>query len=966
MRSQVTSNTVGWMSSLFQSSKFGAVCALSFSLVLSACGDGGNSVTDNVAADPAGSDGVAPTLTSVTLTTVESGLQYAELGETVKVSFTASESLLKPSVTINGVAVDVSGQHNSWSGARTMTADDADGIVTFSVSFTDISGEAGTDVSASTLASNEAGSAASWAEIEYCADGSCVVVPVVESLLDFEDNLLDYSWRDIGTPNGDADPGTLSELVIDPDDATNTVAQSSIEAGGAAWAGAYLVVGENASPDFSLALNANDAVVAVRVRPDSAGAKVQLKLELATNNQVGVVAQAMTTVSGEWETLYFDFSDPIEGVIDPAVEYGGIFMIWGGITAGKPAASWYWDDIRHGGIDAPGVVAGATISVPVNFEAAAVDYNFIPFDGGSAEVIANPDASGINTSSNVIKYVKSSGATWGGFSLSLDTAIDFSAGDVFSVKVWSSAAKPVLFKLDGTNVARIVTTAGGSAWETLVFDFSDTAWGASDKKITVIADNGVMGDGSDAFTFYIDDIVLGGAPIGLPVNFEATGYTLGPFGGGAATVIANPDATGSNTSSNVLQYVKSAGEVYGGFTFTLDTAIAKSDGEFFKVDVWSSAAKPLLFKLDDSNKEIAVTTAGGSAWETLVFDLSDQLGAGGDTKITMIAENGTAGDGSADFTFYIDNIVQSATATDSPVIALPVGFESSGYTLGPFGGGAANVIPNPDATGVNTTANVLKYVKSAGEVYGGFTFTLDTAIDKAAGEFFILDVWSSAAKPLLFKLDDSNKEIAVTTAGGSAWETLVFDLSGQLGADGDTKITMIAENGTAGDGSSDFTFYIDNIKQAASAPVGLPVGFEASGYTLGPFGGGAATVIANPDATGVNTTANVLKYVKSAGEVYGGFTFTLDNAIAKADGEKFSVDVWSSAAKPLLFKLDDSNKEIAVTTAGGSAWETLVFDLSGQLGAGGDTKITMIAENGTAGDGSADFTFYIDNIVQAQ
>jgi hypothetical protein len=67
-----------------------------------------------------------------------------------------------------------------------------------------------------------------------------------------------------------------------------------------------------------------------------------------------------------------------------------------------------------------------------------------------------------------------------------------------------------------------------------------------------------------------------------------------------------------------------------------------------------------------------------------------------------------------------------------------------------------------------------------------------------------------------------------------------------------------------------------------------------------------------------------------------------------------------------LFKLDDSNKEIAVTTAGGSAWETLVFDLSGQLGAGGDTKITMIAENGTAGDGSADFTFYIDNIVQAQ
>ena len=970
MRSQITSNTVGWMASLFQSSKFSAVCALSFSLVLSACGDGGNSVTDNVAADPAGSDGVAPTLTAVTLTTVESGLQFAELGETVKVSFTASESLLKPSLTINGVAVDVNGQHNSWSGARKMTADDADGIVTFNVSFTDVSGEAGTDVSASTLASNEAGKKGSWAEIEYCADGSCVVVPVVQSLLNFEDNLLDYNWKDIGTPTGDNPEGVLSEIVIDPDNEANMAVKSSVEAGGAAWAGAYLVVGETDAPEFSLFLTGADPVVSVRVRPDAVGTVVQLKLELATDGGKNVVAQAVTTVADEWETLYFDFSDPIEGAIDASVEYGAIFMIWGGITAGKPAATWYWDDIKHGGISAPDTVPGATISVPVNFEAAAIDYNFIPFDGGSAEVIANPDASGINTSANVMKYVKSLGKTWGGFSLSLDAAIDFSAGDVFSVKVWSSSAKPLIFKLDGTDVERTVTTAGGSAWETLVFDFSDTVWGASDKKITVIADNGVMGDGSEAFTFYIDDIVLGGAPIGVPVNFEAeaSGYTLGPFGGGAATVIANPDATGSNTSSNVLRYVKSTGEVYGGFTFTLDTAIAKSDGEFFKVDVWSSAAKPLLFKLDESNKEIAVTTAGGSAWETLVFDFSGQLGADGDTKITMIAENGTMGDGSADFTFYIDNIEQSATATDSPSIALPVGFEAeaSGYTLGPFGGGAATVIDNPDATGVNTTANVLKYVKSAGEVYGGFTFTLDTAIDKAAGEFFILDVWSSAAKPLLFKLDDSNKEIAVTTAGGSSWETLVFDLSGKLGADGDTKITMIAENGTMGDGSADFTFYIDNIKQAASAPVGLPVGFEASGYTLGPFGGGAATVIANPDATGVNATANVLKYVKSAGEVYGGFTFTLDNAIAKADGEKFSVDVWSSAAKPLLFKLDDSNKEIAVTTAGGSAWETLVFDLSGKLGADGDTKITMIAENGTMGDGSADFTFYIDNIVQAE
>jgi hypothetical protein len=945
---------------LGQSNHFGAVLALSSSLVLAACGGGnGNSVTENNLTDHPGADGSAPTLTVVTLTTVESGIQFAKLGETVKISFTASESLMKPSVTINGEEAEVNGGNKGWSATRQMGESDTDGMVTFSISYEDVSGEAGTAVSTSTLASNDDGSVGSWAGVEYCADGSCVVVPVVESLLDFEDNLLSYSWRDIGTPSGDTEQGILSELVIDPDDATNTVAKSSIEAGGKPWAGAYLVVGEKASPDFSLFLNANDAVVAVRVRPDSAGTKVQLKLELATNNQIGVVAQAITTVSDEWETLYFDFSDPIEGSIDPAVEYGGIFMIWGGITAGKSAATWYWDDIKHGGVNAPDVVAGATISVPVNFEAAAVDYNFIPFNGGSAEVIANPDASGINTSANVMKYVKDTGETWGGFSLSLDTAIDFSAGDVFSVKVWSSAAKPVLFKLDGTNVEREVTTAGGSAWETLVFDFSDTAWGASDKKITVIADNGVMGDGSEAFTFYIDDIVLGGAPIGLPVNFEATGYNLIPFDGGSAEVIANPDASGVNTSSSVLKYVKSNGQPWGGFSMTVDTVIAAADGQYFTVDVWSSAAKPLLFKLDDSSVEVSVTTAGGSAWETLVFDLSTAT-LSGDSKITMIADNGNMGDGTDAFTFYIDNIKQAASAP----VGLPVGFEATGYNLIPFDGGSAEVIANPDASGLNTSGNVLKYVKSNGQPWGGFSMTVDTVIAAADGQYFTVDVWSSAAKPLLFKLDDSSVEVSVTTAGGSAWETLVFDLSTAT-LSGDSKITMIADNGNMGDGTDAFTFYIDNIKQAASAPVGLPVGFEATGYNLIPFDGGSAEVIANPDASGLNTSGNVLKYVKSNGQPWGGFSMTVDTVIAAADGQYFSVDVWSSAAKPLLFKLDDSSVEVSVTTAGGSSWETLVFDLSTAT-LSGDSKITMIADNGNMGDGTDAFTFYIDNIVQAE
>jgi hypothetical protein len=57
--------------------------------------------------------------------------------------------------------------------------------------------------------------------------------------------------------------------------------------------------------------------------------------------------------------------------------------------------------------------------------------------------------------------------------------------------------------------------------------------------------------------------------------------------------------------------------------------------------------------------------------------------------------------------------------------------------------------------------------------------------------------------------------------------------------------------------------------------------------------------------------------------------------------------------------------EVSVTTAGGSSWETLVFDLSTAT-LSGDSKITMIADNGNMGDGTDAFTFYIDNIVQAE
>ena len=57
----------------------------------------------------------------------------------------------------------------------------------------------------------------------------------------------------------------------------------------------------------------------------------------------------------------------------------------------------------------------------------------------------------------------------------------------------------------------------------------------------------------------------------------------------------------------------------------------------------------------------------------------------------------------------------------------------------------------------------------------------------------------------------------------------------------------------------------------------LPIDFESAtvNYTFTDFGGGGTTVIANPQSSGINTSATVGKMVKSAPEVYGGSFISL-------------------------------------------------------------------------------------------
>ena len=90
----------------------------------------------------------------------------AKLEQEIQIDIVASEAIMKPSVSINGVPADeVTGNVRNWRAKRMMTEFDVDGDVTFEITFQDTSGEVGAMVSATTD-----GSAVQYC-IEGCADG---------------------------------------------------------------------------------------------------------------------------------------------------------------------------------------------------------------------------------------------------------------------------------------------------------------------------------------------------------------------------------------------------------------------------------------------------------------------------------------------------------------------------------------------------------------------------------------------------------------------------------------------------------------------------------------------------------------------------------------------------------------------------------------------------------------------------
>jgi hypothetical protein len=431
----------------------------------------------------------------------------------------------------------------------------------------------------------------------------------------------------------------------------------------------------------------------------------------------------------------------------------------------------------------------------------------------------------------------------------------------------------------------------------------------------------------------------------FPIDFETGTYTFTDFDGGATTVIDNAQLSGINTSAKVAQMIKSAGQVWGGSKLALSGTIDFTANQVFKMKVFSPrVGVPVLFKLENGDGSVfaekAVPTTVANDWEMLSFDFSGS-NSGVFNNLVFIFENGTMGDGSANWTFLFDDIEFIPSAL--PALVLPIDFEGGPYGFTDFDGGAATVIDNPQSSDINASATVAQIVRNGGATWGGSKLALNDKIDFSVGNAISMKVFSTrVGVPVLFKLEgDAQTEVSVNTTVANEWETLIWDFTGQPSGTFNTLVFMF-DFGTVGDGSANSTFLFDDIEQVDNtgglSQIDLPVSFEDEtvNYAMSDFGGNVSVL--GEDPSGATNTVSIT--TKTAGaETWAGTTIGTSLGFASvipftADKTKISMRVYSPAAGiQIRLKVEDHNDvtltaETEATTTVANAWEELIFDFS--------------------------------------
>lgn len=272
--------------------------------------------------------------------------------------------------------------------------------------------------------------------------------------------------------------------------------------------------------------------------------------------------------------------------------------------------------------------------------------------------------------------------------------------------------------------------------------------------------------------------------------------------------------------------------------------------------------------------------------------------------------------------------------------------------------------------------------------YQGIALADNTSINVSGMEYLHMDVWTAdLAKIETSLISKTNGEKPVVKdLVANQWTSIdipisAFTSQGMTVAD----IFQLKFVGTPWAGGSVF---VDNIYfyKTPSQLIALPVDFESAtltytwtGFGNASFGAIPATVITNPDKSGLNLSNKVLKIEKTSGaQVWAGASLNLESTIDFSKGTKVKVKVWSpKVGAKILYKMEVSTSpkdvngnptvfvEVEATTTVANAWQEVTFDLtsSGAFNTANlYDRVILFPDFGANGTGAI---YYFDDIKQS-
>lgn len=477
--------------------------------------------------------------------------------------------------------------------------------------------------------------------------------PVPATLpLDFEGGIVNTDFLNFSGANASIIPNPQ----INGANPSSTVCEI-VRDGGDIWAGSRIFLAQNL--DLSTMWH-----LSMKVYTEAPiGTRVKLELE-GPNGSSNL--DVLTTVSGEWETLSWNF-DGQSNDFDKMV-----FMFdFGKVGDGSNTSTFLFDDLQQ--FVGPALPDPLPAALPIDFESSVVTSDFINEFGAIGTVVPNPQIDAINPSATVGHFIRSGGQSWARSKIILTEFMDFSTLSSISMKVYTDAPVGTLlkFKVESTdtgaaNERDTYTTVSGE-WATYTWDFAGDP--PVYNVITFMLGYGSVGDASPTSTYLIDDIeqVTGLPPmptVSMPIDFEddATTSDFLDFDGAGARVISNPQMNTINPSDSVAQLVRNGGQPWAGSKLFLDNNLDFSSMGFISMKVYTLApvGTTVKFKLEGNagvETEVDVLTTTSGEWETLTWDFSGQ--PANFNSLVFMFDFGAVGDSSATSTFLFDDIIQT-------------------------------------------------------------------------------------------------------------------------------------------------------------------------------------------------------------------------------------------------------------------------------------------------------------------